>query len=237
MLAGTMLVVIPSFYDLVITVLELPGNSLFHYGIMFFIILQTMVNTVKESKAFSKVEILSTELKASHQALIKSYMLMERRVEERTAELKESNRELEHEIEIRKQVEQALIKAKADAEATTVAKSTFLANMSHEIRTPLNGIVGILQLLESTCRSSEQIEYIRLMDTSAGNLMNLITDILDFSRIESGKLELDRQEFNLHYLLRSHVDTFRHQAVRKIFNCGWILAATCLRGLQGIPGN
>lgn len=97
----------------------------------------------------------------------------------------------------------ALIAAKDVAEAATRAKSEFLANMSHEIRTPLNGISGMMQLLQTTVLDAEQARYVDMAQTSCLRLTNLLSDILDLSRIEADKLELAYAELNLHEVAQS----------------------------------
>ncbi|HOV02761.1 MAG TPA: ATP-binding protein [Kaistiaceae bacterium] len=90
----------------------------------------------------------------------------------------------------RKAVEAALRHARDEAEAASRAKSRFLATVSHEIRTPLNGILGMAALLSDTRLSAEQATYARAIETSGEALLSLIEDVLDFSRIEAGRLEL-----------------------------------------------
>ena len=98
-------------------------------------------------------------------------------------------------ISERKRAEAQLILMKDKAEAASRVKSEFLANMSHEIRTPLNGALSMLQLLESASLTAEQTEYLRAATTSAKRLTRLLTDILDISRIEAGKVQIEEKEF------------------------------------------
>ena len=95
-----------------------------------------------------------------------------------------------------KRYQDELIKARHLAEAANHAKSEFLANMSHEIRTPMNGVLGMAQLLRFTETSVEQKEYLDSLEQSCKNLLELINDILDLSKIESGKLELEETDFS-----------------------------------------
>ena len=117
-------------------------------------------------------------------------------------------------IDQRKRMENELVKAKEAAEAASLAKSEFLANMSHEIRTPLNGIMGMIQLLESGARDEEQRRTCALALQATNRLTRLLSDILDLSRVEAGKMQMRIEPFNLRDALEQSVDLFKPIAVQ-----------------------
>ncbi|AOE61604.1 ATP-binding protein [Pseudomonas corrugata] len=108
-----------------------------------------------------------------------------------------------------------LIKTREEAEKANSAKSEFLAMMSHELRTPMNGVLGMLQLLETTRMTDEQHEYTALASESTEHLLKVINDILDFSRIERSALELEHIPFNLTELVGSCAQSFQHSAAQR----------------------
>lgn len=115
------------------------------------------------------------------------------------------------------QKEMAIAKdAKEAAEAANLAKSTFLASMSHELRTPLNVILGIAQIMtREKSLAPEHRKELETINRSGEHLLSLINDVLDLSKIESGKLNIDEQEFDLYHILDVLEDMFRRKAEKK----------------------
>ncbi|MBG0791003.1 MAG: PAS domain S-box protein [Desulfovibrionaceae bacterium] len=122
-----------------------------------------------------------------------------------------------------KEMEDELKKAIVEAEAANLSKNEFLANMSHEIRTPLNGLLGMLQLMELTSLEPLQREYLSTAHESGRNLLHILNEILDLSKVESGKLELEESAFELGGLLDSVTSVFRHQAEERGIDMSWTI--------------
>ncbi|MCC3159190.1 response regulator [Hymenobacter sp. 15J16-1T3B] len=136
---------------------------------------------------------------------------LERTVRERTQQLRQQKAHIE-------QINGDLVLARDAAEASRRAKAQFLANMSHEIRTPMNAVIGLTHLLQRTPTNAEQTEYLAAIQGSSQNLLTIINDILDSSKIEAGKMSLESVPFGLRGLL---------QRVARMFEF-----ATASKGLQ-----
>lgn len=120
--------------------------------------------------------------------------------------------EIANDITDRKAVEAELIRAKEVAEKAIFVKDSFMANMSHEIRTPMNAIIGFTDLLARTELNEKQKEFVTNVQTAGDNLLLIINDILDLSKIESGKLVIEKSQFNLKHTLKHVYDLLKVKA-------------------------
>ncbi|NTS78793.1 response regulator [Catenovulum sp. SM1970] len=114
-----------------------------------------------------------------------------------------------------KRTERALLEAIEDAEAGAKAKSEFLASMSHEIRTPMNGVLGMLDIIKRGELNTEQKKYVDIAQSSAESLLTLINDILDYSKVEAGKIDIEAIDFNFHSLMNELVHAIAPKANEK----------------------
>jgi signal transduction histidine kinase/DNA-binding response OmpR family regulator/HPt (histidine-containing phosphotransfer) domain-containing protein len=143
-----------------------------------------------------------------------TFVNMEERIAERTSQLSE---------------------ALDEAEAATKSKSNFLATMSHEIRTPMNGVIGMLDLLKTTQLDGEQQEFATMAQQSARSLLTVINDILDYSKIEAGKLELEELDFDLRVLVEDTTKLFSLRAEEKGLELVCLLRPEVPAQLKGDP--
>lgn len=135
----------------------------------------------------------------------------------------------------KKRNEQALLKARNEALKAAQAKSDFLSNMSHEIRTPMNAIIGITDLLLEKLAIPENREYLQSIKYSADNLLYIINDILDLSKIEAGKVELEQTPFQLKLLFNELKKTFQVRADEKNIALNFNFSSAIPKYLKGDP--
>ncbi|MCK5071537.1 MAG: response regulator, partial [Desulfocapsa sp.] len=134
------------------------------------------------------------------------------------------------------QRDEQLLVAKEIAENANLAKSQFLAQMSHEIRTPMNGVLGIASLLLHTSLNEKQTNFVHTIRTSGESLLGLINDILDSSKIEAGKLELELISFNIRHMAEETVDLLSKHASEKNVNLACVVSTDVPAYVKGDPG-
>ncbi|MBU0462119.1 MAG: PAS domain S-box protein [Proteobacteria bacterium] len=168
------------------------GNLLTHPAVKGFVI---------NSRNISKQKL-------AQEALIKSHQELEHRVEERTMELFLLNQTLNNEL-----LEQKI--KKAELEKANQAKNEFFANISHEIRTPLNSIIGFSEILSTMITDSQENSYLNAITTAGQNLLYLINDILDLSKMEAGKLEINKTIVNISSIIDDICQLFQARIEKK----------------------
>ncbi len=180
------------------------------------------VVSVPVQRLLDTMDIVTNKRDFSHRAerlgkdelgtLVDGFNTMLEQIQTDDQKLADYRQDLEQMVDERTQ---ELIYAKEGAEAANKAKSEFLATMSHEVRTPMNGVIGFTKLLTNTNLDKQQREYVNIIDSSARSLLTVIDDILDFSKMESGKLNLKYQDFALETLVNDIRALFTPEAQKK----------------------
>ncbi len=172
-------------------------------------------------QSLQKLERAAEKLRAANAAVEHERASLARRVAERTAELTTANDQL--------------AAARDAAEAASRAKSTFLAVMSHEIRTPMNGILGMVDVLSQSRLSDDQEDAVHTIRDSSFSLLRLIDDILDFSKVEAGRLELERTPTSLSDVVESVCDALTPEALGKDVDLRLFIEPTVPASVLGDP--
>ena len=144
-------------------------------------------------------------------------------------------KQLHRELEIHRNLERELVEARQAAESAVMAKGEFLATMSHEIRTPLNGIIPMLDLLMTSKLAPDQQDFLRTAYTSSRQMLRIVDDILDFSKLEANKLQLETTSFNLRELLDSIIRLLEKPAESKGLRLNLQLDPGVRLALRGDP--
>jgi len=158
------------------------------------------------------------ELATLEQNINNMALSLKRSHEELQEKIDQATTDLLSSIQLVEQQNKQLITARQQALLASKVKSEFLANMSHEIRTPMNGILGFVKLLKKSKQSGEQLDHILTIEKSANNLLRIINDILDISKIEAGKISLQNEDYNLRQCIEDVISILAPSAYEKNLN-------------------
>ncbi len=169
-----------------------------------------ILNKIKQDNSFSDLEItvLSKDKKVNYM-LISGVLLFDTdgKAKNYLGILEDITKEKNEYLKLQSQ--------KIKAENDSKSKSIFLAKMSHEIRTPMNGIIGTVGLLKDTTLSNNQLDFLDIINVSGNSLMSIINDILDISKIEAGKIELENEYFNISIMISDIIKMLGYKAAEK----------------------
>jgi len=164
-----------------------------------------------QTEATGELATLEQNINNMAQSLKRSHEELQEKIDQATTDLLSS-------IQLVEQQNKQLISARQQALLASKVKSEFLANMSHEIRTPMNGILGFIKLLKKSKQSGEQLDHILTIEKSANNLLHIINDILDISKIEAGKISLQNEDYNLRQCIEDVISILAPSAYEKNLN-------------------
>ncbi|MCD6175475.1 MAG: response regulator [Planctomycetes bacterium] len=168
-----------------------------------------------QTRSQDEIGLLAKSFNRLREKLENLYKTLDGEVHERTFELQQVNSCLRHKVLECQQAEERANVLAHEAEAANLAKGNFLANMSHELRTPMNAIMGFSQVLSEENLKSEHQSYLKMITSNSQNLLLLINDILDYSKIESGKLEVEHCDCRIGDMLGEIESMLRPSAIQK----------------------